>query len=167
MARQNANVRRQEAELRRVPEELRAFLEAFPPTISKLFLETRHVVLGAAPGASELIYNAYNTVSAAYSFSGGLKEAFCHVAAYSSHVNLGFNRGAELSDPSAVLVGSGARVRHVRISGASDLRVPALKALLHAAVAQGRALASGVGARPPSSSIRPTTGAKRRPKRTW
>src|SRR5262245_60296623 len=60
MARQNANVRRREAELRRVPEELRAFLEAFPPTISKLFLETRHVVLGAAPGASELIYNAYN-----------------------------------------------------------------------------------------------------------
>jgi hypothetical protein len=153
--------------MRKAPEELHDFLEAFAPRISKLFFATRRTVLDAAPEANELIYNAYNAVTAAYSFSGRLKEAFCHVAAYSGYVNLGFNHGAELPDPSDALVGSGARIRHVRISSPADLRPPPLKALLRAAVTQGRGLASGALVRKPSSTIRPTTGVKRRPKRTW
>jgi len=152
--------------MREVPEELHEFLEAFSPGIAKLFFATRRSVLMAAPEANELIYNAYNAVTAAYSFSGRLKEAFCHVAAYSGHVNLGFNRGAELSDPSRVLTGSGARIRHVRISSRADLGAPALKALLQTAIVQGRGLVSNTSVRKPSSSIRPTTGAKRRPKRS-
>lgn len=151
--------------MREAPEELFAFLEAFPPRIHELFLATRSSVLAAAPAAHELIYNAYNAVSCVYSYSGRLKEAFCHVAAYSGHVNLGFNRGTELPDPSRLLAGSGARIRHVRITRAADLRAPALEVLLRAAVVQGVALApQRTGARP-SSVIRPTTGGKRRPKR--
>jgi len=152
--------------MRQAPEELLEFLAAFAPGISKLFLATRRTVLMAAPEANELVYDAYNAVTAAYSFSGRLKEAFCHVAAYSGHVNLGFNRGAELPDPSRLLAGSGARIRHVRIGSAADLRAPALEALLRAAAAQGRGLVSGADAGMSSSTIRPTTGGKRRPKRT-
>jgi len=149
--------------MRRAPDELRRFLSAFPAEVGALFLATRRAVLAAAPQANELIYDAYNAVSAAYSFSGRLKEAFCHVAAYPAYVNLGFNRGAELPDPSAILVGSGARIRHVRIAAAGDLRAPALQALLRAAVGQGRALVDEAPAKA-TSSIRPTTGDKRRPK---
>jgi hypothetical protein len=149
------------------PEELLAFLEAFPPGVRKVFLATRSSVLAVAPAAHELIYNAYNAVSCAYSYSGRLKEAFCHVAAYSDYVNLGFNRGAELPDPSAALSGSGARIRHIRITKATDLRAPALKALLRAAVLQGAALGPKSTGAKGSSVIRPTTGGKRRPKRTW
>jgi hypothetical protein len=133
--------------MRNPPQELRGFLEAFAPAIGKLFLTTRRAVLTAAPEANELIYNAYNAVTAAYSFSERVKEAFCHVAAYSAYVNLGFNRGAELPDPSGILVGSGAHIRHVRIGTAADLESPA----------GGKA----------TSTVRPTTGGKRRPKRTW
>ena len=82
--------------VRQAPDELREFLAAFAPGISKLFFATRRVVLTAAPEANELIYDANNAVTAAYSFSERLKEAFCHVAAYSGHVNLGFNRGTDL-----------------------------------------------------------------------
>src|SRR5262249_22733670 len=92
-------------DMRQAPEALLEFLAAFAPGISKLFLATRRTVLMAAPEANELVYDAYNAVTAAYSFSGRLKEAFCHVAAYSGHVNLGFNRGAELPDPSRLLAG--------------------------------------------------------------
>ena len=151
--------------MRKAPEELHDFLEAFPSGVAKLFLATRRAVLGAAPEAHELIYDAYNAVTAAYSYSGRLAEAFCHVAAYSSHVNLGFNRGAELPDPSGALRGSGARIRHVRIATRADLRAPSLDALLRAAVIQGRSL-SGAATPKPSSIIRPTTGVKRRPERT-
>src|SRR5262245_11517687 len=99
--------------VRRTPPELRGFLEAYEPAIAKLFFATRKVVLGAAPGASELVYDAYNAVTVAYSFSERLREAFCHVAAYRGYVNLGFNRGAALADPEGLLVGTGARIRHV------------------------------------------------------
>lgn len=150
--------------MRVVPAELRGFLAAFDPAIGRLFLATRATVLAAAPQAHELIYDAYNAVSAAYTFSGRLSEAFCHVAAYSGHVNLGFNRGAELRDPTGILIGSGARIRHVRVVAAADLRAPALQALLRAAVAQGGGMVAQVPARS-ASRIRPTTGAKRRPRR--
>ena len=78
------------ANVRRAPPELLVFLSAFPPSVSKLFLATRRLVLDVAPGANELVYDAYNAVSSAYTFSDRLKEAFCHVAAYPTHVNLGF-----------------------------------------------------------------------------
>jgi hypothetical protein len=142
--------------------ELLRFLSAFEPAIGRLFLDARRLVLGAAPDADELIYDAYNAVSAAYTFTGRLAEAFCHVAAYSAHVNLGFNRGAELPDPAKVLRGSGAKIRHVHIAARSDLAAPALRRLVKAAVAQGRALAPARGRA--AALVRPTTGAKRRPK---
>jgi hypothetical protein len=148
--------------MRKPPDELRAFLAAFDPRIGRLFLSARGVVLRAAPEANELVYDAYNAVSAAYTFSDRLAEAFCHVAAYAGHVNLGFNRGSELPDPAGLLAGSGARIRHVRLSGAEDLRGRALQALLRAAVAQGRSLVARAPAEP-ASRVRPTTGAKRRP----
>jgi hypothetical protein len=147
-----------------VDQELRRFLAAFDPAIGRLFLSARRRVRAAAPGASELIYDAYNAVSAAYSFTGRLAEAFLHVAAYAGHVNVGFNRGAELPDPDGILKGSGARIRHVRVASAAELRSPALASLIRAAVAQGRALAPA-GAVRSASLVRPTTGAKRRPKR--
>jgi hypothetical protein len=148
--------------MRPPPAELRGFLAAFDGEIATLFLAVRRAVLTAAPAANELIYDAYNAVSAAYTFSDRLQEAFCHVAAYPRYVNLGFNRGAALADPAGILVGRGARIRHVRIGAVGDLRAPAVQALLRAAVAQGRAMAPTTPRRA-TSAIRPTTGAKRRP----
>ena len=144
--------------------ELRGFLAAFDPRIGRLFLAARGEVLAAAPGANERVYDAYNAVTAAYSFSERLAEAFLHVAAYPGHVNVGFNRGAELPDPSGLLVGSGARIRHVRIDSPAALRSKALVRLIRAAVAQGRKLAPDSGGRG-ASSVRPTHGPKRRPAR--
>jgi len=151
--------------MRKPPKELEAFLQAFPPRIGRLFLATRRAVLIEAPEANELVYDAYNAVSAACAFTSRLKEAFCHVAAYSSHVNLGFNKGAELRDPFGVLQGSGARIRHIRIDDPADLRATPLAALLRAAAIQGRTLTAGQRPGEPSFTIRPTTGRKRRPKR--
>jgi hypothetical protein len=95
--------------MRRPPQELREFLTAYDSEIARLFFATRKVVLDAAPRASELIYDAYNAVTVAYSFSERLREAFCHVAAYRDHVNLGFNRGAWLEDPEGLLIASSLR----------------------------------------------------------
>jgi hypothetical protein len=142
---------------------LRRFLAAFDPAIGRLFLAARRRMRAAAPGASELTYDAYNAVTVVYSFTGRVAEAFLHVAAHRGHVNVGFNRGTELADPDGMLAGTGARIRHVRIANAAELRSPALARLIRGAVAQGRALAPARAARP-VSVVRPTSGAKRRPK---
>src|SRR5262245_30673921 len=104
--------------VRRPPAELKKFLEPFDERVQKLFLAARRAVLAIAPDATELVYDAYNAVTCAYSTTERLKEAFCHVAAYPEHVNLGFNRGTELVDPAGLLMGSGARIRHLRVSHA-------------------------------------------------
>lgn len=148
--------------MREAPAELLEFLAALPPQITPLHLAVRTRVLTRAPGANELVYDAYNAVSCAYTFSERLKEAFCHVAAYAGHVNLGLNRGAELDDPLGLLQGSGASIRHVTIRSVDDLDRPGLDALLEAAVAQGL---SAVDAPPdaPRSIVKRSKGAKRRP----
>jgi len=128
---------------RRPSAELRGFLEAYDPAIARLYLAARSAVLEEAPDANELIYDAYNAVTTAYSFSESLGEAFCHVAAYRAYVNLGFNRGASLPDPERILVGKGARIRHVRIAAAADLAQPAIRALLRESVVQGRDASHG------------------------
>lgn len=148
--------------MRRPAPELREFLTAYDPAIPKLFFAARKAVLEAAPGACELIYDAYNAVTVAYSFSEALKGAFCHVAAYRSHVNLGFNRGTELADPERLLAGSGARIRHVRITGVEALDRPALRALLAAAVDQGRTLVPAPAAKP-RAIVKAVYARKRRP----
>lgn len=113
------------------------FLEPYDPSVRTLFFQTRTFVLNAAPRANELIYDAYNAVTCAYSYSERLKEAFCHVAAYRKHVNLGFNQGAGLDDPHGLLVGSGARIRHIRISSVDEFQDERIHQLLKLAIAHG------------------------------
>src|SRR5262249_55196969 len=130
--------------------------------IARLFFATRRAVLAAAPQATELIYDAYNAVTAVYTFTDRLKEAFCHIAAYRGYVNLGFNRGASLADPDRLLLGSGASIRHIRISGTRDLHQPGVQHLVQAAVEQGRRLASGQTSQP-QSRVKAAYPKKRRP----
>lgn len=148
---------------RRAPPSLRQFLGAYDPAVARLFLAARRAVLAAAPEANELVYDAYNAVAVAYSFSDRLKEAFCHLAAYRGHVNLGFNQGARLADSERLLAGSGARIRHVRLAAAADLARPGVTRLLRAAVEQGRALAPDASGAA-RAIVRPVTGPKRRPR---
>src|ERR1700744_4674196 len=107
--------------------ELLQFLKPYDPTIQKLALDIRAYLLTIEPRATETIYDAYNAVAIGYSFTGRLKECYCHVAVYPKHVNLGFNRGADLDDPKKILQGKGSQVRHITIREKSDLAGPYLK----------------------------------------
>src|ERR1700723_2981556 len=90
----------------RLPDrQLLSYPAPYDPHVSDLTLALRDVVLEEAPEAIESIVKSY-AVAIGFSFTGKpLKDGFCHVVAYSSHVNLGFNRGALLPDPKKVLAG--------------------------------------------------------------
>jgi Domain of unknown function (DU1801) len=145
--------------------ELLKFLEPYDPSIQKLALEVRSYMLTIESRATETIYDAYNAVAIGYSFTGRLKECYCHVAVYPKHVNLGFNRGVDLTDPQKILQGTGSQVRHVTIHEKSDLAGPYLKGLVRAAIVNARALAisGGIPEIEPQSIVKAIYANRRRP----
>ena len=136
------------------------FLKPFGPGITALALATRDVVLRAAPGCSELIYDAYNAVATGYTYTGRPTDAFIHIAVYARWVNLGFNRGALLKDPKKLLAGTGRWIRHVRISEPADLKSKALKSFIKSAVEDAIMPAAP---KPAESVVRAIYARKRRP----
>jgi len=77
---------------------------------------------------------------------------FGYVNVFRAHVNVGFFLGAELGDPAGLLVGTGKRMRHVKVRPPGDVNVPALSALIDAAYVDIKSrleewAASGVEAR--------------------
>ena len=143
---------------------LLTFLAAYDRAISELALALREIVLDEAPDAVESIYDAYNAVAIGFSFTGRLKDGFCHIATYSGHVNLGLNRGSILPDPHHVLEGTGKMVRHIRIGRQSDLERPWLREYIRGAIEQvGRPESGPAPAK--KVEVRGNYPNKRRPKR--
>ena len=133
--------------------------------VAGLALDARAYLLAIEPRATETIYDAYNAVAIGYSFTGRLKECYCHVAVYRKHVNLGFNRGADLDDPQEILQGKGSQVRHVTIHEKTALAGPYLKNLVRAAIVNARALgvAGGIPEIEPQSIVKAIYANRRRP----
>lgn len=119
---------------------LLGYLAAYDPHVADLTLALREIVLEEAPDAIESIVQGY-AVAIGFSFTGKpLKDGFCHIVAYSTHLNLGFNRGASLPDPNRVLEGKGKMIRHITIRGRKELERPFIRRYLQAAIEQvGRA----------------------------
>ncbi|MFK7821695.1 MAG: DUF1801 domain-containing protein [Planctomycetaceae bacterium] len=124
-----------EAELK-----LQELLADRPDDVVDIALAARSAVRKAAGSCSELVYATY-AISSVHTFTGKLGQAFIHIATYTNHVNLGFNRGVELSDPDDLLTGTGKLIRHVRLNAVSDLQKKPIKDLIKAAAQQGRELA--------------------------
>jgi hypothetical protein len=59
--------------------------------------------------------------------------AFGYVNAFKAHVNVGFFLGAELSDPSGLLEGTGKFMRHVKLRPEHEVDAAALTKLIEAA----------------------------------
>lgn len=121
----------------RPPEvQLMNHLAAYDPHISDLMLALREIVLEEAPEAIESVVKGY-ALAIGFSFTGKpLKDGFCHIVAYSAHVNLGFNRGAQLPDPYGVLLGKGKSIRHLTIQTQNELQRPFVRRFIRAVLDQ-------------------------------
>jgi hypothetical protein len=115
---------------------LLGYLASYDPHVTDLTLALREVVLEEAPDAIESIVQGY-AVAIGFSFTGKpVKDGFCHIVSYSSHVNLGFNRGALLPDPNRILMGKGKMIRHITIRDQKELERPFVRRYLQAAIEQ-------------------------------
>jgi len=70
--------------------------------------------------------------------------AFAYVNAFTAHVNVGFFRGAEISDPAGLLEGTGKRMRHVKLRPEADVNAKALMTLIETAYTDMKERASVV-----------------------
>ncbi len=118
--------------------ELIKFLKPYDPAVRKLALGLRALVLEELAPCYENIYDAYSAVAMGYGPTDRMRDGICHIAVYSSHVNLGFNFGATLADPDGILEGSGNQIRHVTINTQGDLTRPELRSYLRPPVNQRR-----------------------------
>ena len=76
----------------------------------------------------ELLHDGHPTACVA-------DAGFAYVNVFSAHVNVGFFRGAEISDPDGLLEGTGKFMRHVKLRPGRGIDAAALRKLVRAAYA--------------------------------
>ncbi len=98
-----------------------------------LFTDLRAFVLDLAPESNELLYHTH-ALTAVFSVTDKLSDAFCMLPIYTNHVNLGFNKGTLLKDPHGLLTGTGTLIRHVPVQTPKDYRNARVRALVTGAL---------------------------------
>ena len=152
------------------PADLIKFLRPYDPQVQELALKLRALVLEEMAPCYENIYDAYSAVAVGYGTSDKLRDGIFHIAVYSKHVNLGFNKGATLPDPKRILQGNGNQIRHITIKSVEDIKRPGLRAYIRRArkkaLADARKLGEPLPKQPDGviSTVKAIYARKRRPK---
>lgn len=120
------------------PTALLKFLKPYDQEIQDLALQLRSLVLDEMAPCYENIYDAYSAVAIGYGWSDRFRDGVFHIAVYTKHVNLGFNHGATLNDPSGTLKGSGTQIRHIKITTPADLKKPEIRVYVRRAIKAAR-----------------------------
>lgn len=113
--------------------DFQALLDDKSQEIEELFSDLRQFILDQYPDSNELLYHTH-ALTAVFSISEKLGDAFCHIPIYSEHLNLGFNKGTLLSDDQNLLHGTGKLIRHIPIRTPDDYRKPAVEQLVKSAI---------------------------------
>ncbi len=118
---------------RPLPPEFQILLDLKDSELKELFYDLRQYILELCPDSNELLYHTH-ALTSVFSVSDKLADAFCMIPIYTSHLNLGFNKGTLLKDPHKLLTGTGNLIRHMDVKKPSDYRNPKLKALIKEAM---------------------------------
>jgi hypothetical protein len=119
-------------------EQLRQFIGKFEPDVQRLINAVRRLLRRRFPSAHELVYDNYNFFVIGYSATERPSDSIVSIAAAANGVGLCFIRGASLSDPKRVLLGSGKQTRFIRLESVGVLKRPEVGALLAAAAANAK-----------------------------
>ena len=109
------------------------FLDFKDQDLIDVFIDLREYILELYPDCNELVYHTH-ALTAVFSISDKLSDAFCMLPIYRNHLNLGFNKGTLLKDPNKLLTGTGNLTRHIDVKKVSDYRNPKVKALMQEAI---------------------------------
>lgn len=102
-------------------------------SLVELFCDLREYILSLYPDSNELLYHTH-ALTAVFSISDKLGDAYCMIPIYTNHLNLGFNKGTLLNDPHKLLTGTGNLIRHIDVKKPADYRNPEVTALIKTAI---------------------------------
>ncbi len=122
------------ATIRKIHPDFLPLLELKEKSIIDLFKDLREYVLEIYPDANEMLYHTH-ALTAVFSISEKLSDAFCMINIYTNHLNLGFNKGTFIKDPHQLLTGTGNLIRHIPIASPADYRNKKVKDLVKTAAA--------------------------------
>lgn len=108
-------------------------LEMKEQPLIELFKDVRQFILELAPDSNELLYHTH-ALTAVFSITDKLGDAFVHIPIYTNHLNLGFNEGALLEDPHNLLRGTGKAIRHLEVKTSADYRKDEVRELVMSAI---------------------------------
>ncbi len=112
-------------------------ITASDPHVQQLARHVRSLIAEVYPEVVEVPWPNQKTVG--YGLGPRkMSEHFCWISVHRSHVNLGFNYGADLPDPDHLLDGSGKRFRHIKLRRAEGTKGPGPRRLLEAAIGERR-----------------------------
>lgn len=106
--------------------QLKSFIDKFDPDNQRLIRNLRAAIKKLLPDCAELIYDNYKFFVIGYSPTERPSDYIVSLAASAKGVSLSFNRGAELSDPGGVLLGSGKVNRFIRLTSEETLKETAV-----------------------------------------
>ncbi|SDK44703.1 hypothetical protein SAMN05421823_102753 [Catalinimonas alkaloidigena] len=115
-------------------------IDATPP-VQDLAFELRTLIQEVYPDVVEVPWPRQRITG----FGIGPKkmsEHFCYIAVHRHHINLGFNHGGCLDDPTGLLGGEGKKFRHIKLATPDDIDHGALRQLLEIALYERRAALS-------------------------
>lgn len=101
--------------------------------IKELFYDLRNYVLELCPDSNELLYHTH-ALTALFSISEKMSDAFCMIPIYTNHLNLGFNKGTLIKDPNNLLRGTGKLIRHIPVEKPNDYRNAQVEELIKNAI---------------------------------
>jgi hypothetical protein len=114
-------------------QDLVKFMLPYPDEVKAAALWLREFVWDLYPETNELIYDNYNAVAFGWSPTDKAGDVFCSIALSKDHVNFGFNRGVDFSDPQKVLIGNGNQYRYLQVREKDDFPEDYMKQSLEAA----------------------------------
>lgn len=120
-------------ESRHIHPDFQDLLDLKNQEVIDLFKDLRQYILELYPDSNELLYHTH-ALTAVFSISGKLSDAFCMLPIYTNHLNLGFNKGTMLKDPHKLLTGTGNLIRHIDVKKPADYRNPEVTALIKEAI---------------------------------
>jgi hypothetical protein len=142
--------------------QLITFLAKFDPAVARVARTARTKLRRLLPGTMELVYDNYNALAIGFGPTDRASDVIMSIAMYPRWVSVFFMRGAGLPDPTGVLKGGGKQVRHFVLAGPAMLDLPAVKALIRAALSAHPKPLAHVGRR---RTIIKSVASKQRPRR--
>jgi len=109
------------------------YLAPFSDKIILLTNQLRTYLREETKPAFEIVGDSNQSLNIGYGFTEKVWDCYCAIIVYRNHINLSFPSGSSLSDSDGILIGSGSKIRHIRIYEFDEIKEPKVMKLLNEA----------------------------------